>query len=101
VQYGQAVCLRGDHESRPPRRRAAWRQRHDAGFRRREVVSRRRHLPAYGRNHGYFAVQDCEIDVSGDGWEICGAGVSTTLWRAFLDTYRTLCLAPSPEIREI
>jgi hypothetical protein len=23
------------------------------------------------------------------------------LWRAFLDTYRTLCLAPTPEIREI
>jgi len=22
-------------------------------------------------------------------------------WWAFLDTYRTLCLAPSPEIREI
>jgi hypothetical protein len=24
-----------------------------------------------------------------------------SLWWAFLDTYRTLCLAPSPQIREI
>jgi hypothetical protein len=23
------------------------------------------------------------------------------IWWAFLDTYRTLCLAPTPEIREI
>src|SRR5262249_36551926 len=34
---------------------------------------------------------DCEANALGPRWR----------WRAFLDTYRTLCLAPTPEIREI
>ena len=57
LQHGQAVRVGGDPEGRDARGRAAWRQRHDARFRRGEAVPRRRDLPAHGRHHRHLAIK--------------------------------------------
>jgi hypothetical protein len=37
----------------------------------------------------------------GERWRVSTNAGGSSMWWAFLDTYRTLCLVPTPEVREI
>jgi hypothetical protein len=66
----------------------AWRQRHDARFRRRKAFPRRRDLSAHGRHRRHLEAQDREIDVSAHRRQICRAGVINSLRQTETDRPR-------------
>ena len=58
VRHGQGLRVPGDPAGLPARRRTTRRLRRDAGGRGREVLPRRRRVPAHGRHRGRVELQD-------------------------------------------